>query len=342
MLLPSRRTTTSIALTSLFALGIVACGRDQTENKVESPAVAASNSADPYKQAINTASSAIKVTQGTPQQADWAKASQHWQQAIQHLQAVPASHPQHQAAQTKIPQYQRFLAVAQNKSKAANPPAAKTAKLPSGRDPYNEAIALASSAITVSQTAMVQEDWTIIAERWRQAVDYLKAVPSSHPQYQAAQAKIPQYQRFFTEAKDKANPPQSVQANTNEDVNPKFFSLPIKERTRGIPIVEVKFNGQQKFEMLFDTGASLTLLGGHMATALNLQPVDSALVTIADGSQVLVPLVKLDSIEASGRIKRNLTAAVAPSMPIGLLGQDFFEKYDYTIKQNAIEFRLRS
>lgn len=352
MFLPSRRTTTSIALTSFLALGIVACDRikdttlrdrDETESQVEAPAVAASNpTVDPYNQAINTASNAIKITQGTPKQADWAKAAQHWQQAIQHLQAVPSSHPQHQVAQTKIPQYQGFLAAAQTKSKATNPTTATTAKLPSGRDPYTEAVALASSAINVSQTAMVQEDWTIIAHRWRLAMDYLKAVPPSHPQYKTAQTKIPQYQRFFAEARDKANPPQSTQANAKEDVNPKFFSLPIKERHNGIPVVEINFNGQQKFEMLFDTGASLTLISETAAASLNLSPIGYQYAKIADGSVVGLATVKIDSLEANGRVKRNISAAVAPNMPRGLLGQDFFEKYDYTIKQNAIEFRLRS
>jgi aspartyl protease family protein len=47
-------------------------------------------------------------------------------------------------------------------------------------------------------------------------------------------------------------------------------------------------------------------------------------------------------MEADGRLKRNITVAVAPpAMPIGLLGQDFYEGYDISIKADVIEFRRR-
>ncbi|MDY6786311.1 MAG: retroviral-like aspartic protease family protein [Cyanobacteriota bacterium] len=210
-----------------------------------------------------------------------------------------------------------------------------------GRDPYNEAIDLASSAINFSKSAAVREDWAMVASRWQQAVDYLQTVPNSHQKYAEAQAKIPQYQRFLAEAQLKSKPPEQATADASGDVNPKYFTVPIKQRISGIPLVEVNFNGVQKFDMLFDTGASKTLLSGPIAATLNLKPVATSRVVIADGSVVELPIVAVDSMEINGRVKRKVSSAVAPNMPVGLLGQDFFEGYDFTIKKNVIEFNLR-
>ncbi|MEC4804680.1 MAG: retropepsin-like aspartic protease [Jaaginema sp. PMC 1079.18] len=210
----------------------------------------------------------------------------------------------------------------------------------SGFDSYNEAINIASSAINYSKTALVREDWSMIARRWQQAAQTLQTVPSSHPQYAAAQAKIPQYMRFAKEAQAKAQPQQTA-SNQAGDVSPNFFIIPIKERITGIPLVEVKINNNRSFDMLFDTGASRTLLSGTVASTLNLKAVSKTQAGIADGSVVEFPVVQVNSLEVDGRIQRNFKAAVAPSMPVGLLGQDFYEGYDVTVKQNAIEFRKR-
>lgn len=218
---------------------------------------------------------------------------------------------------------------------------AKTTPTPSGRDPYAEAIDLASSAINFSKSAMVKEDWAMVASRWQRAVQSLQVVPKSHGKYAEARAKLPQYQRFLAEAQLKAKPTEKPKADASGDVNPKFFLVPIKRRIGGIPLVEVNFNGQQKFDMLFDTGASNTLLSGAIAATLNLKAIHTTRAGIADGSVVELPVVAVDSMEINGRTKRKVSAAVAPNMPVGLLGQDFFEGYDFTIKENAIEFHLR-
>jgi aspartyl protease family protein len=36
-----------------------------------------------------------------------------------------------------------------------------------------------------------------------------------------------------------------------------------------------------------------------------------------------------------------MVVAISSSLPLGLLGQNFFGHYDVTIKQDVIEFRLR-
>jgi aspartyl protease family protein len=94
--------------------------------------------------------------------------------------------------------------------------------------------------------------------------------------------------------------------------------------------------------MLFDTGATGTLITLPMAQALRLKASGLKVVTVADGARVVIPFASVKSMESDGRLKRNILVGVAPpAMPIGLLGQDFFEGYDISIKENLIEFRRR-
>jgi aspartyl protease family protein len=94
--------------------------------------------------------------------------------------------------------------------------------------------------------------------------------------------------------------------------------------------------------MLFDTGATGTLITLPMAQALRLKAVGLAKVGVADGATVLLPVAMLKSLEVDGRLKRNMRVWVSQGLgEMGLLGQDFFEGYDISIKENVIEFRRR-
>lgn len=124
------------------------------------------------------------------------------------------------------------------------------------------------------------------------------------------------------------------------DTNPKFFSVPITGKRNNIPIVEVTFNNQSKFPMLFDTGASGTVITRSMAVKLRLRPVGATQAVIADGSAATFAIAHIKSQKIASRIKRDIEVLVAPpAMDIGLLGQDFFEGYNFTIKEDVIEFR---
>ncbi|NER48325.1 MAG: aspartyl protease [Symploca sp. SIO1A3] len=207
-------------------------------------------------------------------------------------------------------------------------------------DAYPHAIDIATGAITIAKSAVSRDDWDLVASQWQRAIDLLKSVPASDANYANAQQRLPQYQRFMAEAKTKAAPPP--EKPKEGDTEPDYFSVPIKGRQSRIPVIEVTFNGKQKFEMLFDTGASSTLVTRSIAASLQLQPVEIKTVAIADGSIVALPVAIADSIEINGRFKSKVKVAVAPpAMPIGLLGQDFYVGYDVTIKENIIEFRRR-
>lgn len=212
---------------------------------------------------------------------------------------------------------------------------------PDNSHAYDTAVDIAMGAMTISKSAVSRQDWSLVASQWQQAISLLKTVPTSSNQHKNAQIKVGQYQRYLTEAKEKAAPPPSK--NQPGDINPQFFSIPIKGRIRGTPIIEVTFNGSQKFDMLFDTGANITLITRMIAESLKLKPLGLTKIGVADGAEVLVYKTALKSIEIDGRLKRNMAVVVAPpAMPVGLLGQDFYEGYEIAIKQDIIEFRRHS
>lgn len=212
---------------------------------------------------------------------------------------------------------------------------------PPESDTYEEAVDVATSAVTISQSAVSREDWQLVANRWQEAIQLLKAVPASSKNHSTAQQKLSQYQNLLADAKQRSTPPPPKPKQG--DSSPQFFSVPIKSKLRGIPIIEVTFNDKRQFSMLFDTGATNTLITQEIASTLNLKPVGITQMGVADGAIVPMAVAILESMEVDGRLKRKIEVAIAPPlMPVGLLGQDFFDGYDITIKDDVIEFRKRS
>ncbi len=112
--------------------------------------------------------------------------------------------------------------------------------------------------------------------------------------------------------------------------------LKIKKRYASTPVVDVSFNGKT-FEMIFDTGASSTLITQSMANALRIQPTGYREVIIADGSTLKLPVTAIKQVSAGGLVNRNMAVTVANKADVGLLGHDFFGNYDIKIKRNEIE-----
>ncbi len=125
-----------------------------------------------------------------------------------------------------------------------------------------------------------------------------------------------------------------------------LYEIPIVKRTdgaEGIPIVEVIFNGDQKYEMLLDTGASKTIITQEMADSLKVVPYGRGTVKVADGREVEVQAGIVGSISAGGLEFKQFTVVIAPpEAEIPLLGQDFFGSYDMTVKEKLVELRVRS
>jgi len=72
--------------------------------------------ANAYQDALDTAFGAATLAQSAQTENDWRLVAGQWQKAIALLQSLPAAHPQYQQAQAKIAEYQRNLAVAQQRS----------------------------------------------------------------------------------------------------------------------------------------------------------------------------------------------------------------------------------
>ncbi|MBK1988098.1 retroviral-like aspartic protease family protein [Sphaerospermopsis aphanizomenoides BCCUSP55] len=119
------------------------------------------------------------------------------------------------------------------------------------------------------------------------------------------------------------------------------FLVPIKRRQAKTPIIDVKFNGGQVFEMVFDTGASGILITQKMATSLKVKPVGTTKASIADGSVVEFPTGTIASVAVGGVVVNNAPVTIAPKAGIGLLGHGFFENYDIKILEKQIEFHKR-
>jgi hypothetical protein len=64
---------------------------------------------------------AAELTQTAEFKEDWSRVAILWQQAIEHMQAVPASHPNHAIAQQKLGEYTRNLQYAQSNVSARAP-----------------------------------------------------------------------------------------------------------------------------------------------------------------------------------------------------------------------------
>ncbi|MDZ8051045.1 MAG: TIGR02281 family clan AA aspartic protease [Aulosira sp. ZfuVER01] len=138
--------------------------------------------------------------------------------------------------------------------------------------------------------------------------------------------------------------PQSVllpaeQIAQEQDV----FVAPIKRRIGGTPIIEVTFNGERRFEMIVDTGASGTVITQNMANALGIVPVGKTKANTASSKQVEFTIGYVNSMAAAGVMVNKVPVAIAGSdLETGLLGHDFFGNYDVTIKRHVVEFRPQS
>ncbi|QKD82313.1 hypothetical protein HPC62_09040 [Thermoleptolyngbya sichuanensis A183] len=62
---------------------------------------------DPFRDAVNKAMEAATLTQTAKTHDEWNTVLKTWQQAIDLMQAVPASHPNYQTAQAKVSEYLR-------------------------------------------------------------------------------------------------------------------------------------------------------------------------------------------------------------------------------------------
>ncbi|WP_448563696.1 retropepsin-like aspartic protease family protein [Trichothermofontia sp.] len=124
---------------------------------------------------------------------------------------------------------------------------------------------------------------------------------------------------------------------------PRFFRAPIKRRQGHSPVIDVTFNHRQTFEMLVDTGASITTMTQAMAEVLHVvQPTGTETFRVTSGELVELLMGQVSAIAVNGRMMKNLMVAIVVSdEEMGLLGQDFLNQYQITLKKTVIEFQVR-
>ncbi len=230
---------------------------------------------------------------------------------------------------------------------------------------FELALDKAYSAAILSQSAQSPDDWRLVVSQWNEAIALMKAVPADSPQKLIAQTRIAEYQQQITNAQQQVSrieensesevavipeiQPQDISASKTADLemspviqtNQQVFQAPIKRRASGTPVIDVTFNGSQRFEMIVDTGASGTVISQQTAAILGVVTVAKAKANTASDTAVEFSIGYVDSIEVGGAILKNVPVAIAPlkELETGLLGHDFFGNYDVTIKRDVVEFR---
>ncbi|MEL6230595.1 MAG: retropepsin-like aspartic protease [Cyanobacteria bacterium J06627_3] len=221
---------------------------------------------------------------------------------------------------------------------------------------YQDAINLASGAVTLGQQAKSPDDWDLIVGRWEQAIEKLKAVPADHQHYSTAQAKIKDYERNLAQAQQRLSAQPTVEiplarsassaapipagSTTATATNTTNVPVPIIERRGGTPVINVTVNGR-RYPMILDTGASHTHITRAMANQLGVQVVGQASVATASDSQAVVDVGYVDSIRVGNITQTNLPVSIGDAVPIGLLGNDVYKNFDVILQVNSVEFRPR-
>ncbi|MDB9526184.1 retropepsin-like aspartic protease [Oscillatoria sp. CS-180] len=223
---------------------------------------------------------------------------------------------------------------------ASENPAPEPAAVPQSNF-FNEGVTRAQSAVAIGQSAQSTDDWNLAASRWQQAAVYMQQVPAADPNYATAQQKIQEYQQnqVLAERRAAGKGPATTQVAEAERPAGLIASIPIVNRLPGgSPVVPVTLTGNQssrQFTMMFDTGASATLITQAMANEIGVVSLGTATFVVADGRQVQVPIGYVDTLEVGDLVVTDLVVGIGGD--VGLLGQDVYGEYGLSIGASRID-----
>ncbi|MEM9137677.1 MAG: retropepsin-like aspartic protease [Cyanobacteria bacterium P01_F01_bin.42] len=176
----------------------------------------------------------------------------------------------------------------------------------------------------------------VATQKWDTAIDIIDRLIIAAPEQRQSLEK---YRTQLATLKAKESP----KAYTATPKRTKGL-VSIKRREHGVVIIDTIFNDRKQFEMLLDSGASVTVITRQMAQSLGIRRehvVQTATFSTANGKTEM-PIVYISSMTVGGLVARDVPVAIAgPDMDIGLLGQDFLQRYDVTIKRDSVEFKRR-
>ncbi|MEG4802015.1 hypothetical protein QUB63_18975 [Microcoleus sp. ARI1-B5] len=127
------------------------------------------------------------------------------------------------------------IAVVAFVSKMLNEPTATALKNPDETenlatvpDTFRDAVNSAVKAAELGRVAKTKQDWTMVADRWQEAVSLMRRVPVSSANHELAQTKVIEYQKYLLYAQESAvNPPvpeptpATPQKETSQKATPK-------------------------------------------------------------------------------------------------------------------------
>ncbi|GAA6621395.1 TIGR02281 family clan AA aspartic protease [Scytonema sp. NUACC26] len=263
-----------------------------------------------FEQGLDKAVGALSISQSAQSSEDWKLVATELREAIVLMKKVPVDSPYFNSAQARVLDYQRQLKYAlQRVTRPVTPPV--LIPVPPAPD-----VALAPTIPAAPQN-LNKKPPVLVSKK--------PSLPLSKPNVVVS---VRQKQAY------------SIPIAVPKPKEPPVYTAPIKRRLGGTPIIEVTFNGIQRFEMILDTGASGTVITQKMAIALGVVPVTKAKANTASSKAVEFPVGYVDSVEVAGVKTRQLPVAIAGGeLDTGLLGHDFFGNYDITIKRNTVEFR---
>ncbi len=216
------------------------------------------------------------------------------------------------------------------------PPAIQIMSSPS----YQQALDKAESASSISASAQSPEDWKLVAAQWKDAIALMKQVSPNDTNRKSAVQEIARMETGLTRSQQNIDryKGNSSDIATGPVTEPRrgIYRAAIKYYSSGIPVVDVTFNGRERFEMMVDTGASATMITESMAQRLRVKTVGSVEAMTPSG-KTQFNVGYIDSMVVGGGSLQSFPVAIGP---VALLGHDFFGDCNISIKrdQNIVEF----
>lgn len=134
----------------------------------------------------------------------------------------------------------------------------------------------------------------------------------------------------------------SAQLKSDAEEASRVIHIPIKFLRGGAPVVDVTFNGNVAFEMVFATGTGVTLLTTQMANLLNVIPTGTRHFRMLDDRVIPVPAGQVSSVSLGQAKADALEVCIAPAeYREGVIGQNFLWRYDVRISRTEIELHPR-
>jgi hypothetical protein len=103
------------------------------------------------------------------------------------------------------------IAVAAFVGKMLNEPVATAGKnleatpnVATAPDPFRDAVNSAVKAADLGRAAKTKDEWSVVANRWQEAVSLMRRVPPSSPHHELAITKVAEYQKYLIYAQESA------------------------------------------------------------------------------------------------------------------------------------------